>query len=59
MAGFQKGGGGGVGGREKVIFEREVRSLGSGRSQRSRFTLSLQLEFNFPPPSPLYAGHVG
>ena len=44
--------------------EREARSLGSGREvpnlsppcwDRSNFAL----EFNFPPPYPLYAGHSG
>ena len=44
VAGVQRGGRGGV------ECEREARS-----SQRSRFALA----FNFPPPSPLYAGHAG
>ena len=44
-------------GREvEVEFEREARSLGARTSaQRSRFALA----FNFPSPSPLYAGHAG
>ena len=57
VAGVQRGG------RGEVECEREARSLGARRApneratsaQRSRFTLA----FNFPPPSPLYAGHAG
>ena len=48
-----------MGGRGKVVFEREARSLKQlrpcRRSQRSPFAL----EINFSPPSPLYAGHAG
>ena len=52
MAGVQRGG------RGEVECEREARSLGARSlpsAQRSRFALA----FNFPPPSPLYAGHAG
>ena len=64
VAGVQRGG------RGEVECEREARSLGArmerptsaqrvpnDRASRSRRASSLA--FNFPPPSPLYAGHAG
>ena len=42
-------------GRGEVECEREARSLGAYFALSLRFALA----FNFPPPSPLYAGHAG
>ena len=41
------------GGKLNASAKRDRRALTS--AQRSRFALA----FNFPPPSPLYAGHAG